>query len=324
MFELDRYTLVEEWTEDHLSSIPDGETDYYEYKSSLISFERLKKEITVAASAFWNSGGGIFIAGVDDTGKVDGGIFAEVGNQKLRDWADQVLSHVEPTGPYAINAIEPNPTPSAIENGKAVLVIAFGESANAPHMAPDYRYYVRAGTHSLPAGHFLVEAIRSRRGLHHPFLRGLLRLSSSKTNIVELVVLAANDATALDVQIKFDPLPKVFRDMPDQFPLVVPIIDRENPFTMDLLSRHGIQETLGEVPVYLELTYSDVAGNSFRERQLLDPHRNLSPVPLGSEDVDEIKRSLKQIVKQMKRLNYMVDRTSNGQPRHTIRRDNSG
>jgi len=309
MNDIDRYTTILTWREEHLDSLPDGETDYYEYKSSQIPFERLKKEIAVAASAFWNSGGGIFIAGADDYGSIDGGIPSEVGSQKVRDWADQVLAHVEPTGPYAINTIDPQPNNSKIEPNHVVLVIGFGESANAPHMAPDYRYYVRAGTHSLPAGHFLVEAIRSRRGLHKPFLRGLLRPSANKTNIVELHILAANDATALDVQLTFDPLPREFKDMGALFPLKIPIIDRDNPFVMDLLQRHSIQASTDDGSLAMHLSYSDVANNTFQDTQMLDPHRSMSPVPIGSEDVDEIKRSLKQLVKQMKRLNYMVDRS---------------
>jgi Putative DNA-binding domain len=309
---LDRYTLVEEWTEDQLSGLPDNETDYYEFKSSQISPERLKKEITVAASAFWNSGGGIFIAGLDDHGQMDGGLLADIGKQKIRDWADQVLSHVEPIGPYAIATIEGNSPDSKIKSGHVVLVIGFGESPNAPHMAPDYRYYIRAGTHSLPAGHFIVEAIRAKRGLSRPLLRGLLQLNASKTNIVQLVVLGTNDATALDVHLTFDPMPRSFHKAQDIFPLKIPVIDRNNPFSMDLLKSFEIRRTFGEQPIYLELFYHDIAGEVYRERQLLDPSRNLSPVQIGSEDVDIIKKSLRELVKQMKRLNKTLEDHSNG------------
>lgn len=304
---LDRYTMIEEWTEYQLLTIPEGETDYYEYKSSLIPLERLKREICVAASAFWNSGGGIFIAGVDDSSQIDGGIPAEIGNQKLRDWADQVLTQVEPPGPYAIRTIEPVTPNSAIKPDHVVLVIAFGESDNIPHMAPDYRYYVRAGTHSLPAGHFLVEALRARRGLHKPFLRGLLRMHENKASIVQLVVLAVNESAALNVQLTFAPMPRRFAELHMRFPLQIPIIDRENPFAMDLLMPYAIDQTFGDQPIYLELQYQDIAGKTFKERQLLDPYHSLSPVQIGSEDVDVIKKTLQELVKQMKRLNHSIE-----------------
>ena len=279
---LEQHTVIETWTEDHLSSLPDEETDFHEYKSSLISVERLKKEITIAASAFWNTGGGLFIAGIDDYGHIDGGIPMVVGSQKVRDWADQILAHVEPTGPYAINIIEPGSEESPIKPDHVVLVIAFGESASAPHMAPDYRYYVRAGTHSLPAGHYLVEAIRSRRNLNQPLLRGLLRLNESKSDIVQLIVLAANEVTALDVELSFDPVPNVFAGVEEIFPLKIPVIDRDNPFSMDLLKPFMIHKTFGDRPIFLELEYKSVGGKTIKERQLLDPFRSLSPVRMAA------------------------------------------
>ena len=309
---LERYTLIEEWTEDHLSTIPDTETDYYEYKSSQTPLERLKHKIYVAASAFWNSGGGVFIAGVDDNGQIDGGIPARVGGQKLRDWADQVLAQVEPVGPYTVKAIEAAQLNSRIRPDCAVLVIAFGESASAPHMGPDYRYYVRAGAHSMPAGHFLVEAIRSRRGLHKPFLRGLLRLHENKTHAVELAIISANDATALDVQVSFDPFPASLEEIKEFFPLRVPIIDRDNPFAMDIFHLYKVRDRVGDQRIFLELQYQDVAGQTFHERQELDPIRSLSPVRIESEDVDVIKKSLRDLVRQMKRLNSMIEKAQNG------------
>jgi len=304
---VERHTMIADWTEDQLLSLPDSETDYYEYKSSLIALERLKKEICVAASAFWNSGGGVFIAGVDDNGQVDGGVPGEVGSQKIRDWADQVLAHVEPTGPYTINTIEREGEQSAIKENHVVLVIAFGESVSAPHMAPDYRYYVRAGTHSLPAGHFLVEAVRSRRGLHKPFLRGLLQMHDSKTNTIQLVVLATNDSTALDVRLSLNPLPRIFTRIQKRFPLQIPVIDRDNPFMMDLLKPYEIDQIFGDNPMYLELAYQDIAGRDFKERQLLDPYRSLSPLQIGSDNADQIRKSLRDLVKQMKRFNALVE-----------------
>ena len=309
---LERHTLIEDWTEDQLAAIPDAETDYYEYKSSQTPLERLKHKIYVAASAFWNSGGGVFIAGVDDNGRIDGGIPGLVGGQKLRDWADQVLAQVEPLGPYAVKTIERKNAKSRIRSDCAVLVIAFGESANAPHMGPDYRYYVRAGAHSVPAGHFLVEAIRSRRGLHKPFLRGLLRLHENKTHAVELAIIAANDATALDVHISFDPFPASLGESKERFPLIVPIIDRENPFTMDIFHIYKVKDRIGDQRIFLELQYQDVAGQTFHERQELDPLRSLSSVRVESEDVDVIKKSLRDIVRQMKRLNSMIEKVQNG------------
>ncbi len=233
------------WTEDDLLGLPEAETDSYEYKSSRI-VERdiykseLKYKISKAASAFWNTGGGLFIAGVDDRGKVDGGLPAAVGKQSLRDWVDQVLTTVTPPGPYAVRCIAPSRAGSDIQPGHVVLVIAFEESTDLPHMGPDSKYFVRAGAHSVPASHYLVEALRSRRGLRRPLLRGIVRMHEQKFNILELAVIAINRLPALNVRLTLDPLPRSFDDnMRQQFPLRIPVIDERNPFKMDIGHFHS-------------------------------------------------------------------------------------
>ena len=57
--------------------LPDAEDERHEYKSSVIekneksSNKSLGDKIAKAASGFWNSGGGLFVVGVDDNGKPD-------------------------------------------------------------------------------------------------------------------------------------------------------------------------------------------------------------------------------------------------------------
>src|SRR6266496_1739661 len=190
------FQLIESWIEDDLLSLPGEESDLYEYKSSRTPIDKLKEKIAIAASAFWNSGGGIFVAGVDDMGKIDGGIPTTIGRQKVRDWVDQVLANVEPIGPYTINIIQKSSPTSRILDHNAVLVIGFGESNNPPHMAPDRKYYLRVGAHSGAATHFLVEAIRSRRGIQSPMLRAVFRNHEHKPGIVQLVIMNVNNAAA--------------------------------------------------------------------------------------------------------------------------------
>lgn len=188
---------IENWSEDDLLDLPNMENDTIEYKSSKVPLDKLKDKISVAASAFWNSGGGIFIAGVDDVGKIDGGVVLTFGRQKIRDWADQVIASVEPQGEYIIQVIEKSDPKSSIQNDHGILVIGFRESYNGPHMAPDRKYYGRIGAHTGPLSHFLVEAVRARRGLNNPKLRGVLRPNDRKSNTIELVVVALNIAPAL-------------------------------------------------------------------------------------------------------------------------------
>lgn len=46
--------------------------------------------------------------------------------------------------------------------------------------------------------------------MQSPVLRGMLRKDSHRPDVQELIVVALNDAPALDVEIALDPLPKMF------------------------------------------------------------------------------------------------------------------
>lgn len=314
-----RYQFVEAWTEENLDSIPESENDVYEYKSSLIrdlipkSYERyknsLREKIYRAASAFWNTGGGIFIVGVaDNTGKIDGGVPRVIGKQKIRDWVDQVLAEVEPGGEYSVKVIEREKPDSLIEPDNVVLVIGFGESYTLPHMAPDNRYYVRAGAHTVAAGHYLVESMRSRRGLNQPMLRGLLKVHESKEGVIELVVLPLNETPALNVSINLDPIPNTLASyLGDKLPLKIPVIDQRNPFRMDMTTFRLKDEMFGETPVYLEIEYHDLIGKQFNERQLIDPHRSVNTHQINMAMSTSLKKSLDKMYKEMRRLRRMLE-----------------
>jgi hypothetical protein len=308
---LEDFTAIESWTEADLEELPAGESDDYEYKSSLIATQsnyraELADKITKTASAFWNTGGGIFVVGMDDKGKVDGGIPKTMGKTNLRDWVDQVLMSVVPVGPYSVKLIEPASDASPIPAGQVVLVVAFGESYDLPHMAPDYRYYVRTGAHSNPANHYLVEAIRARRGLRRPLLRGLLREHQRKIGIIELVIVAVNDLPALNVEIDFEPLPIFYaREYGDSFPLRVPIIERDNPFRIDVATFQNRAEWFGNQPVTLKLSYEGIRGKVYYDQQQLDPLHSLSPAQFRTKD--NTNKPLRKLSKQIRALNSLLE-----------------
>lgn len=309
---LGRYQLIDQWTEADLQDqlAGEGESDEYEFKSSKISDRDLMKEIQVAASAFWNSGGGVLVVGVNDAGHIDGGISDMVGRQRLRDWVDRVLSRVEPQGPYLVRLVYGEPPRTAIQPGHVVLIVAYGESNNAPHMAPDKRYYVRAGAHSDPAGHFLVEAIRARRRLQKPVLRALLRPNPLLIRSIELVVLGLNDTPALDVRLAFNGLPEqVQGQLNNRLPLYVPVIDRAHPFTMDAMWL-GVEDGGEDHLMRLRLSYQDLAGRHYEDTQMLDPTRNIAPLFMADDDDDSLStpRSLRDLSKQVKRLRQAIER----------------
>src|SRR5262245_39974155 len=106
MFDPAKIHEINRWQAGDLAAELPPEDDRHEYKSSKSPDGALKDEIVKAASAFWNSGGGLFVAGVDDLGKPDGGISMTVGRKPRREWIEQAVAEVEPTGPYVVHEVE--------------------------------------------------------------------------------------------------------------------------------------------------------------------------------------------------------------------------
>jgi hypothetical protein len=191
--------------------LPQAEDDLYEYKSSLIKDAELAEKIGKAASAFWNSGGGFLVVGIDGKSCADGGVAESVGRQPRRDWVDQALAKVEPRGPYTVHQITGEVPKGQLTKGNVVLVVAFQESSDVPHMAPDRRYYIRAGALSVPASHFLVEALRARRASLGPSLSVGLEQSTTNLRVVNLVISNLSPAPAFNVMVKVEPPAPLFQ-----------------------------------------------------------------------------------------------------------------
>jgi Putative DNA-binding domain len=301
-------SLIENWTENDLLDLPEKETDSYEYKSSKTSKDDLNRKLSIAASAFWNSGGGLFIAGVDDGGKIDGGIPANFGRQSLQDWIAQIILQVEPSGLYTVKIIQSGQPNSAIATDNVVLVVAFEESLIAPYMAYDKRYYIRAGAHSVSASHFWVEAIRLRRNLLHPRLHGLIRMHPQKDRVIELEIIALNQAPALDVKLSLNPLPAFFEQHArNSFPLSISIVDINHPFTMEISVLGSNDIILGLFPMQLILDYYDVTGRLFNDTQSIDVMRNIPPLQVENTSLRENAKVMKQIGQDLKALRQILE-----------------
>ena len=188
------------------SSFPTAEDDAFEFKRSGTPIKELKKKLDRAASGFANSGGGCFIFGLDGTGNADGGVAIKVERQDLRDWMDQIISSVTPTPEYEIRLYDDCEKRGLLDPDKVIAAVSILPSESGPHQAFDKKYYIRAGAHTVSAGHFIVEALWARRSIQKPILVHRLRAKPGANSIVQVGVVAVTDAPALNVEFTLSPL----------------------------------------------------------------------------------------------------------------------
>ena len=281
-------------------TIPKAESDTFEFKSSLISQDGLKKKLSAAASGFSNSGGGYFIAGVDDkTGDPDGGIPNQFGRTDLRDWVDQVVNKIEPRPNYEIKLIDDVQGRGTLNPDCSILVVGFNESRAAPHMATDGKYYLRAGAHTETARHYLLEAIWAKRYVQKPSLTHNFRRKPNVDKVQQLGVVNLTNSPALDVQIELTPEPPFFaQNAPDTFPLNISLIDQQNPFYFDVCPTIDAVDHFGN-NIELIVKYSDMFGNAYELKKQLQVTDGASPLSIGKDALIRIADSTEQIRKHI-------------------------
>lgn len=282
--------------------LPESEDARHEFKSSKITTDAIPKKLQAAASAFWNSGGGFFILGVDDdTGQADGGIPRMVGRQSVRDWLDKLLHNADSVGPYAIHVVTSDDAPDAtIDAGRCVVAVQFGASHLAPHLAPNGVIYIRAGAHTAPATQFLADALWAKRSSSSPALVHVLRPKPNYEEAIQLGIVSIVDHPALNVEISLSKMPEMWKTLDSPFPLNVPLIDRQNPFFLDLTTYFSAAERVGE-GVEVELKYHDQAGQEYTYRRPIAVLDSLSPWRIGSEHA-------KQNVKEQEKIRKVLEK----------------
>ncbi|RYG85600.1 MAG: ATP-binding protein, partial [Alphaproteobacteria bacterium] len=152
------------WSEADLLAFPTGEHDYFDRKSGLLlTNSDFRNSLGKALSAMSNSGGGHLLIGVEDDGSLTG-VPPLRGRTATREWLEQVIPNLVsfPLEDFRVHQVVPS-NPSAIPEGRVVVVIDVGDSVLAPHQSEGSRtYYYREGGHSKPAPHFYLETLRNR------------------------------------------------------------------------------------------------------------------------------------------------------------------
>jgi hypothetical protein len=304
-----------------LNQLPETEDDFFEFKSSLTALDEagelkknfkneLIKKLTCAVSGFANSGGGCFVGGVGRNGNADNGLPLKIGEHNLRehnlrDWVDQIIHQVEPVPQYEIKLIQDSEGRGIIKPDSAVLIVAVHESYVGPHMAPDNRYYIRAGAHTVSAKHFIVDAIWAKRHFSKPRLTHLFRLKPDQqaSGTIQLGILAITSSPAVDVKITLSPFPELIKNRFNffpihLFPLNLPVIDQNNPFFFDvgIVSKEHFEDD-----IYFEIDYCDLAGNTYNYKTKLVVE-GLLPRILGKDNLAKIVTNLELINKSLKEM----------------------
>jgi hypothetical protein len=285
-----------------IAQIPVAEDDEFEFKSSQTPENTLKDKLNKAASGFSNSGGGFFIVGIDNgSGDVDGGIPRKMGKQDLRDWVDNVIHNTQPLPKYKVTLLDDIRGRGNLNNDSVVLVVYFHESYIGPHMAHDNRYYIRAGAHTVPAKHFIVDAIWAKRHFSKPRLTHLFRLKPDKPSVIQLGILALTNSAAIDVEINLLPMPPILNDCAEVFPLKVSLIDQENSFFFDVSIYTAGKEHFGD-GIQLTVKYSDLNGRAYSYQSTLDIMGTVPPKNIGSDYLEKISNSLNLIQQDLSKL----------------------
>ena len=171
-------TRIQEWTEDMLEGLPPQEHDYQEFKGAgwlLKAPGEMHSDfmfsLSKQVSAFANGSGGRIFLGLDDNGRIDGGVPIMLKGGGTRAWLEDLLaSCVEPKIPqYNVYEVVGTDSSSRIQPGCAVYVIDLPSSTEAPHQAKDHRYYLRIAGKSRPMGHVHVQDILRRT--FHPTVK---------------------------------------------------------------------------------------------------------------------------------------------------------
>lgn len=160
----------ETWSEQMLSELSPGEYDFQEFKGTAWLCEQGKvashfqAALSKQISAFANATGGRLFIGLDDDGRIDGGVPVDLKRGGVRAWLEDVIpASVEPTlRGFNVYEVPPSGPGSAIHPGHAVFVVDIPASRDAPHMSQDRRYYLRIAGKSRPMSNVHVQDIVRR------------------------------------------------------------------------------------------------------------------------------------------------------------------
>jgi|MTBAKMStandDraft_1061839.scaffolds.fasta_scaffold10264_1 hypothetical protein len=172
------------------------ENIHLDYKASPALSKKKRDEICKDISAFANSDGGVVIYGIEEVNALPTSLDSGVDTSKInREWIEQILTtNISPEIP-GIEIVE-----IKIDPQYSYFVLKIPKSHNAPHQAPDNKYYKRYNFMSSPMEHYEIEDIRNR-SINIPSLVDFnVELNG---HLMKLVVENIGEIVARDVTFEF-------------------------------------------------------------------------------------------------------------------------
>ncbi|MEC7948810.1 MAG: ATP-binding protein [Myxococcota bacterium] len=163
------------WTESRLTELGPYEHDFQEFKGARYLFDgeqiapSFQYGLSKQLSAFANGAGGRVVIGLDDEGRIDGGVPVLLRPNGTREWLEDIIPGLLSPKLSRFNVFEvrgSGAAGSALAADHGVYVIEVPPSDEAPHQALDLRYYLRIAGKSRPMGHVHIQDVLRRT--RHP------------------------------------------------------------------------------------------------------------------------------------------------------------
>lgn len=186
-----------------------AESIHLDYKASPALSKKKRDEICKDVSSFANSDGGMLIYGILEQDTLPTALDMGVESTSIsREWIEQIINtNIAPT----IQDIEIIEIPQ--DTSYSYFAIKIPKSINAPHQAPDKKYYKRYNFMSSPMEHYEVEDVKNRRIILPPLVDFNVEFYG---HLIKIVVENIGDQVATDVKFEFNKGFKWYRgDMPN-------------------------------------------------------------------------------------------------------------
>jgi len=154
-----------------------------------------KNEIAKDVSAFANSDGGVIVYGIKEFNHAASDKSYIDGNQFTKEWLEQVISsRIQ----RSINDIEIFPIRNNGDILQSLYVVRIPRSNNAPHMAPDHRYYKRQNFKNVLLEEYEVRDLMGRKTISKLQIDGCCFHYTENPDTISFIATVSNRSNVVE------------------------------------------------------------------------------------------------------------------------------